>query len=297
MNMKNPPVFLTKFEEVRIYNKLGWRGKMQYQVYLDSFFVQEFAINFYVLLLCKICFISTTKYRKIVLASLFLASYQTATLLIDFPKQIILFYGFLWFWNVLGTYLGVRICFGKNKTLVYIKHIAVYMMFLFIVGGVLLGLLPRFDIFKKSSLKVVFFLIAGALIYMGLKWLFKEKRKRSYYGCLKIQHEGSVLEGQYFMDSGNLLVESISKKPVLLADEKWLFQALERHRLFYRPIIYTSVGKKKGVLHAYCVDELIIYGKKETYTYEKVWIGVCTEELFLGRDYQIIIPPFYGRVD
>ena len=35
----------------------------------------------------------------------------------------------------------------------------------------------------------------------------------------------------------------------------------------------------------------------ETYTYEKVWIGVCTEELFLGRDYQIIIPPFYGRVD
>ena len=51
MNMKNPPVFLTKFEEVRIYNELGWRGKMKYQVYLDSFFVQEFAINFYVLLL------------------------------------------------------------------------------------------------------------------------------------------------------------------------------------------------------------------------------------------------------
>ena len=297
MNMKNLPVFLTKFEEVKIYNELGWRGKMQYQVYLDSFFVQEFAINFYVLLLCKICFISTAKYRKIVLASLFLASYQTVTLLIDFPTQIILFYGVLWWWNVLGAYLGVRICFGKSKVMVYIKQIAVYMMFLFIVGGAMLGLLPRFDIFKKSSVKVVFFLISGALIYVGLKWLLKEKRKGSYYGKLKIQHEGSVLEGQYFMDSGNSLVESISKKPVLLTNEKWLFQKLERERLFCRPIVYKSVGKKKGILYAYCVDELIIYGKKETYTYEKVWIGVCTEELFLGRDYQIIIPPFYGKVD
>ena len=297
MNMINSSVFLTKFEEVRIYNELGWRGKMHYQVYLDSFFMQEFVINFYVLLLCKVCFISTTKYRNIIWASLFLASYQTATLLMDFPKQIIPFYGFLWFWNVLGAYVGVRICFGKNKTMVYIKQIAVYMMFLFVVGGVMLGLLPRFDIFKKSSVKVIFFLASGALIYTGLKWLFKEKRKGTYYGKLKIQHEGCVLEGQYFMDSGNSLVESISKKPVLLADEKWMFQKLEKEQLFCRPIIYKSVGKKKGVLYAYCMDELIIYGGKETYTYEKVWIGICTEDLFLGRDYQIIIPPFYGGVD
>ena len=270
---------------------------MHYQVYLDSFFLQEFAINFYVLLLCKICFMSSSKYKNIVFASLVLSSYQMAILFIDFPEQYFFYYGLLWFFNVLGAYLGIRICFGKNKTMVYIKQVIIYMIFLFVVGGVMLGLLPRFEVFKKSSIKVGFFLISGTLIYWGLNWLFKEKRKGSYYGKLKIRHEGVVLEGQYLMDSGNSLMESISKKPVLLTEEKWLFQKLERNKLFCRPIIYKSVGKNKGILYAYCVDELIIYGKNEAYTYQKVWISVCTEDLFLGKDYQIIIPPFYGRVD
>lgn len=270
---------------------------MHYQVYLDSYFLQEFAINVYVLLLCKICFIGTTKNRKIMLAALFLAAYQTIQLFIDFPEHNFLFYGSLWFFNALGAWCGIRLCFGKSKLLVYIKQIVVYMIFLLVVGGMMLGLLPRLEIFKKSSVKVVFFSVSGAVIYVGLKWLLKEKRKGSYYGRLKIQHGECVVEGQYFMDSGNSLVESISNKPVLLADEKWLFQKIDRESLFCRPIIYKSVGKKKGILYAYCVDKLIIYGKKEAYTYEKVWIGLCTEELFLGRDYQIIVPPFYGRVD
>lgn len=270
---------------------------MHYRVYIDSFFIQELVINFYVLLLCKVCFISTKKYKNLVLAALFLATYQTAILFIDFPEKQILFYGLLWILNVVGAYVGIRICFGKSSGLVYIKRIVVYMLFLIMVGGIMLGLLPRFESFKKSSVKIFFFLVVGALIYAWLKWLLIEKRKGSYYGKLKLQHKGNVLEGQYFMDSGNLLVESISKKPVLLADEKWLFQNISKEGLFCRPIVYRSVGKKKGLLYAYCVDELIIYGKKESYTYEKVWIGVCTEELFLQRDYQIILPQFYGRVD
>ena len=136
---------------------------MHYRVYVDSFFIQEFAINFYVLLLCKICFISTAKYKKIALVALLLATYQTMLLFVNFPQHIVLFYGLLWFFNVVGAYLGVRMCFGKNRTIVYIKRILIYMIFLLLIGGIMLGLLPRFEIFRKSSVKVLFFLIFGAL--------------------------------------------------------------------------------------------------------------------------------------
>ena len=270
---------------------------MYYQLYIDSFFVQDFVINVYVLLLCEICLVSVARYSRIALAAVFLAFYQTAMFFVPFPQQPILFYGMLWLLNVIGTYLGMRMCFGKDKIVVYIKRIAVYMILLLVTGGIFMGILPRFESFRKSSVKGIFFIVAGAFIYVVLRWFFLEKRKLRYYGKAQIRHKDIVLEGRYFMDSGNSLVESISKKPVLLAGEKWLLEKLEKDELFSRPVVYKSVGRKKGVLYAYCMDELIIYKKNGAYTYEKVWVGVCGEDLFLGRDYQIILPPFYGVCD
>lgn len=270
---------------------------MYYQLYIDSFFVQEFVINLYVLLLCKVCFISTVRYRRIVLAAIIIATYQTGMLFVTFPKHPILFFVIFSIWNVTGAYLGVRMCFGKSKAIIYIRRINIYIILLFVIGGIFLGLLPRFELFRKSSVKGIFFIVAGAFIYISLKYFLLEKRKTLYYGNAQILHKDIVLEGQYFMDSGNSLVESISQKPVLLTYEKWLFEKISKDEFFSRPVVYKSVGKQKGILYAYCVDKLIIHGKNGAYTYEKVWVGVCREEMFSGRDYQIILPPFYGGWD
>ena len=276
-----------------IISVVGGR-EMYYKLYIDTFFIQEFVINFYVLLLCKICFIGRVRYRRIALAAAILAGYQTSMLFVPFPQHPFLFFLMLWILNVVGAYYGVRVCFGKNSAVVYIKQIAVYMIWLLIIGGFFVGILPRVELFRESSVKGIFFIVIGGAVYIVLKWLFGEKQKIAYYGKMQIRHRDRVLEGQYFMDSGNSLVESISKKPVLLAHEKWLFEKIKKDELFSRPIVYKSVGKNKGILYAYCVDEIIIYGKNGAYTYEKVWIGVCREDLFSGKDYQIILPPFYG---
>lgn len=267
---------------------------MYYKLYIDVFFIQEFVINFYVLLLCKICFIGMVRYRRIALAAAILATYQTTMLFVSFPQPPFCFFLMLWMLNVVGAYLGVRVCFGKNRVLVYIKQIAIYMIWLLVIGGIFVGILPRVELFRESSVKGIFFIVIGGAIYVVLKWLFLEKKKIAYYGKIQIRHKDVVLDGQYFMDSGNSLVESISRKPVLLAYGKWLFETVKKDELFSRPVVYKSVGKKKGILYAYCVDEIIIYGKNGAYTYEKVWVGVCRDDLFSDRDYQIILPPFYG---
>ena len=157
-----------------------------------------------------------------------------------------------------------------------------------------MGILPRFSFYGNSQGKVIIFLIAGMVVYIFLQYLFREKSKKMFYGRLSLRHKGICLEGKYFMDSGNGLVESLSNKPVLLAGAGWFFEKFPKQELMSRPVIYKSVGKSKGLLDAYCVEELIIYEGQKTYTYEKVWVGLCTEDIFSGKDYQIILPPFYG---
>lgn len=267
---------------------------MHYQIYLDSLLIQEMIVNFYVLELCRLCLMSTATHKRLVFAALFAGLFQVILLCIPFPDNLVLFYITVFMLYVISSLLTVIIGFGKNRFIVYIKWCLIYMTFLLIIGGIFMGILPGFSFYNDSKVKVIVFLVAGALVYALLWQLFKKRRMNIYYGRLKLRHQETSLEGRYFMDSGNGLVESISKKPVLLADSGWLFEKLKKEELMCRPVIYKSVGKQKGILYAYCIDELVIYGEKKTYTYEKVWVGVCREELLKNKDYQVILPLFYG---
>lgn len=267
---------------------------MHYQIYLDSLFIQELIVNFYVLELCRLSLMSTATHKRLIAAAAFAGVYQVILLCIPFPDNIVLFYSLVFIFYTLGSFLTIFIAFGKNKIKVYIKRIVHYMTYLLIIGGVFMGILPNFAFFNRSKVKAVLFFCAGTLVYMLMWYVLKKKGAQSYYGKLQLCHGDIAIDGKYFMDSGNGLVESFSGKPVLIADSKWLFEKFHKDEFMCRPIIYVSVGKQKGMLYAYCFDKLIIYGEAKAYTYEKVWIGVCREELFKNSDYQVILPLFYG---
>ena len=267
---------------------------MYYQIYLDSLLIQEVIINFYVLELCKICLMSSVTHKRLILTSLVAGSLQTLLFLLTFPTNLFWFYMVLISWYVMAGFITVRIGFGKNPVRIYIKQMSIYMIFMLIIGGMIMGILPRFSFYKNSKVKLIFFLMVGAGVYILVWKVFKEKRSRDYNGQLQFSHRGKSLEGSYFMDSGNGLRESLSGKPVLLADDKWFFGTYSKESFFCRPVVYKSVGKEKGILYAYCLDELVILGKDKTYIYEKVWVGVCREDIFADKDYQIILPPEYG---
>ena len=267
---------------------------MQYRIYVDVLFLQEVIINFYTLELCKLIFRSTATHKKIGFTALFASVYQVILLYIPYPSDTVLFYIVLFVFYMCGSFLTICIGFGKKSRKVYIKFNIVYMVMMLILGGIFLGILPRISFFQSFGYKWIVFGTFGVVVYMLLKSVLKEKQSYAYYGSLEIRHGGKSFKGDYFMDSGNGLLESISKKPVLLAEEKWLFQTIKKEEVFCRPVLYKSVGKTKGILYAYCMDELIIYGEKESYKYDKVWIGICREELFKNKEYQVIVPSFYG---
>lgn len=267
---------------------------MHYQIYLDSLLIQEMIVNFYVLELCKLCLMSTATHIRLLFAAFFAGFFQVILLCISFPKNIVLFYIIVFILYATSSFFTVEIAFGKEKLPVSIKRATMYMAFMLVIGGIFMGVLPRFPFYNASKIKIIVFMVAGAMVYVLLWQLLKKRRMSSYYGSFRMCHKEASVEGKYFMDSGNGLVESISKKPVLIADTTWFFESFQKEDMMCRPVIYKSVGKQKGILYAYCVDELVIYGDVKAYTYEKVWIGVCREELFKNRDYQVILPLFYG---
>lgn len=267
---------------------------MYYQLYVDSLFIQELIINFYVLELCRLCLMSTATHKRLFYAALFTGVYQVIMLCVSYPENMILFYLIIMILYILGSLLTVVIAFGKAGGKRLLKIAGLYMTFLLMTGGILMGIFPRIPIYKRSEVKILWFFFFGTLIYLLLWNVLKNRKQSSYFGRLIISHQGKKLEGKFFLDSGNGLVESISGKSVLLADTKWLFGCFEKGTLMCRPVVYQSVGKQKGILFAYCLDELVIYGETKTYTYEKVWIGVCREELFKNKEYQVILPLDYG---
>ena len=94
------------------------------------------------------------------------------------------------------------------------------------------------------------------------------------------------------IDTGNSLVEPVSKTPVSLIWEEVLADyksSLEIRN--FRIIPFSSVGEKKGLLEGYFIDEIIIYGKRNKYTYKKPVIGLTKEELSEGKSYQMILHP------
>lgn len=267
---------------------------MYYQLYVDSLLIQELIINFYVLELCRLCLMSTATRKRLFFAALFAGIYQVIMLCISYPENMILFYLILIILYMFGSFVTVVIAFGKTGWRSILKRTVLYMTILLMTGGILMGIFPRITAYKRSKAKVLWFFFFGALTYFLLLNVLKNRRQRTYFGKLIVSHQGKKLEGNFFWDSGNSLTESLSGKPVLLADAKWLFGSFEKEALMCRPVVYQSVGKQKGILFAYCLDELVIYGETKTYTYEKVWIGVCREELFNNKEYQVILPLDYG---
>lgn len=269
---------------------------MYYEIYVDSFLIQEVIVNFYVLMLCKLCLMCTATHKRIFFASICAGIYQLVLLFIPFPNNVVLFYISIFLFYAIGSFMTIVIAFGKNKGMVCLKQMIMYFAIMLMVGGIFMGILPRFSFYNRSKVKPLIFLIFGGILYGVLFFIFSKKRQNTYYGKLKLLYQDICLEGQYFVDSGNGIVESISGKPVILADEKWFREILKAQGLMCRPVIYKSVGKSKGILYAYCVDKLVIYGEVKTYTYEKVWVGVCREKLLEDQKCQVILPLFYGQI-
>lgn len=201
----------------------------------------------------------------------------------------------LFFGAVASFAIGMKLLFAryrrKGKVLFVISLTG-------ILSGACIGLLQKWQLLKKLSLigiSVLMLLLSiGARI---IRQRYFVKRQDPFYSVILVQ-DGREIRMLALLDTGNGLIEPISRKPVCLVEKNFLEEnmakeggRIEFHPHKFRAIPYHSVGKEKGILMGYEMERLIIDTDERRIIVEKPMIGISEGKVSANGSYRMILQP------
>lgn len=197
----------------------------------------------------------------------------------------------------MGT-VSVRILFPiKNGIGTYIKYLLAALEFSVLLGGTL-ALMQKWILKREFTIMEIVPVtlgISAALWVIGKQYILS--RQKLYYRVILVC-EGKEYSMNALLDTGNGLVEPISKKAVCLVgkeyfEQKWVKEG-ERNYFppqKFRAIPYHAVGTPNGILSGYEMDRLTIHTDERKIEIQKPMIGICEHSVGTPDTYQMILQP------
>ena len=161
---------------------------------------------------------------------------------------------------------------------------------MFILGGIMIlieSILGRKRVSMFSwGIVVVFLVVLIEKVYI------KVTAKNDFHEVMLTISENKQCRLNALVDSGNGLIEPISKMPVSIVEEKFLneYKELFREEKF-RLIPFHSIGKDHGILEAYFIEKMEIKNKGENVIVENPIIAITKGTISTNGDYQMILHP------
>ena len=261
-------------------------GDSIYQIYIDTYFLFNFWMNLWVLFLCRFLLHSKVKTVRIIMASLLAAFGEVGILCVPIgggSSKLILGFGTV-------TALVVAWLFRPESLKHYYKLLIYAYLSALILGSALLVLETvlgnrRLSFTTWGSLMVfMFILVKKIYIRISAKSDFCE------VSLVLSEQESCVLTA--LVDSGNGLVEPISKCPVSLVEERVLkthTKSLQEEK--FRLIPFHSVGNEKGILEAYFIEKMEIRKDGEIILIKNPIIAITKDVISENEKYQMILHP------
>ncbi len=165
----------------------------------------------------------------------------------------------------------------------------------FFWGSIMIWIMNRFRTVLKGKGSLLLTIAAGYAAYRILYGLLTAVRRKQE-NCLRtvavyvpaLQKE---LKIQALVDTGNHLADPVSGAPVCLVSVELAGQIASCFRPEkYHVIPYRSVGKDKGILHAYELPEMVIE-QEQKIRKEHVIVAVCDTGISKESIYQMILHP------
>lgn len=273
-------------------------GDISIVIYLDVLFGMNFLMDFIVLFITnKICKYTATCHR-VVIAATFGALWGTFSITIPANMKII---------TNLCTYIPVsfimiRICMGKNKFRDIFKGVLTLYVITFMLGGILhflyyytyAGYLIKQIVLNDAGLFVfiIVSLILLMLLYAQLVRIKVYADKKCSVCCVI---DGKKIEMTGIVDTGNILKDPFSHKPVCIAQKECFKNVLNEINDFtkvkYHYIPFNSVGCKEGLLEVITVDTMYICNEKEKKVIKDTPVGLSSEMLSSQGEYSILVNP------
>lgn len=271
---------------------------MTYNLYADVVFINNFAMDFFLLIILRRIMKLEKRKWGIFVASVLGAAYALAVTIYPLPFAFIQFVstyvlisgGMVWLAfpikrarellkAVAGLYLTVSIMGGLFNLLRIQGGISWYGEQIFFRGG--LGKIPFF----------VYVMAAGGCFFMACFLWETVKTAELTNGHLYsviLYYKGKSQNMTAFMDTGNHLTEPFSRSPVSIISAEScgeLFHTVSK--IIYIP--YSSVGKKDGVLPTVRADRMEIEKDGRKVTVEEPYIAISKESLSGDGTYHMLL--------
>lgn len=242
------------------------------KVYLDLVFFINFFFDLLLLCAVKIVLKRTVKFYRLVLGSLF--GGLSIFLLFVKINNIELFA-----FKILISLIMLLIAFGYKNIRYYFKNfVSLYIISIFL-GGFLYLLNVEFSYKQKGiiffhnglSINIIFIIILSpVIIYIYIKENKILKTEYRNYFIVKIidDNQEFVLNG--YLDTGNNLVDPITKRVVILVDKKLIAPLIHIHSPIFVPFRALNT---KGIIECIKVSEVFVNDKR----IDNVLIGLSDE--------------------
>lgn len=261
---------------------------MEIEIYLDSLFLLNFMINLWILQLIKIKFLPETKGLRMWIS----AGIGALIYIISFW-----FSGGSFFVPIFSMLVSLPVMAGialtKRKRRYFIKIIGWGLFYGFVISGVLRAMLYKWRVFKGKEITATV-VLAGTYLCMQIgSWGIRKGKQMGKKSICKavICSAGKETRIKALLDTGNSLVEPISRKPVCIVEEEILAQITLQNSLFLRAIPYRSVGCEQGMLYGVEIPQIKIITESTCYIAEQVICAGAPHKLSTKGTYQMILHP------
>lgn len=279
---------------------------MQITVYFDIIFLINFIADFAVLYLTGVITKKKIRFGKLIVGAAFAA--MSLLVFILFPFLLIGWKGIL---ILIGISMGsvaipywerhwsfVRTWFLSTTIMVLMGGIMNYLRYLFHIA--VLQILQWILLFAVSSICILVFLIS----------LRKTIKRNDNIYLVQIRHGEKMIVETLYMDTGNLLMDPMFQKPVVVLSENVVCKCMieeeqlvveqyiksgkldydnllscqTQKKVCFHEISYQSVGSSSGKMLCMLMDEIRVLGEDSVLMKQPV--AIVSNDIFAGSVYQ-----------
>lgn len=264
-------------------------------VYVDVYFCFNFLMDFFILYLMRLLLKEGRWWGKDCIAALIGAIYATIILIIGkggFVESIFTYF---------VTPMAMSAISANIKTIkILLKRTGIIYFLTFIISGIInaiyYGSLTGRILLEKTvelqlgkiSIWLIITVIIMCISVAKIAWNSFKNNLKSYENLYSVSVVigNKTVTAKGLRDTGNQLVEPITRKPVFIIEHD-LLRGIEQKALKPVFIPFNSVGKEHGLMEGFVGDVINIEGL----CIEKPIIGIHKGKLSQENKYNMILPP------
>lgn len=279
---------------------------MQITIYLDVIFLVNFIANFMVLYITGVIIKKKIRILKVILGALLGAVLLLAFIML--PS---------WFMGWKGLVISVGITMGTvaipygEKHLTFVRTWFLSTTIMVLIGGIMNYIRYLYHVSVLQLLQwLVIFSISCACVLFFVNSVRKTMKENDNIYIIQIEHGNRIILESVYLDTGNLLMDPVFRKPVLVLCENVVNQCLieeeklvlehykkcgrldysyilscsTQEKVCFHEIPYQSVGRLRGQMLCILLDRVSVVGSNKVLLKQPV--AIVSADLFKGKKYK-----------